>query len=336
MHKSLGEHTGHRTMVKYGPSVDPTPAERLAKFAHEAIQDDARSETERHESPAPAGRLWTEGDTDWLDPYDQLVNPLPSFSSDPGENGSSAQVREPTLLQIMETIKSCHASLYTQIETIRVDFTLLKHNVHKVRLRVTQPEQLIRAVENDLNPLMMQVRDVAADHKSQEAKLGDIEDRLCRNILRFLGFPEGLEGNRPEEFLLSWLKQTFGDDSFSHLFAIEGSLRVPLRAPPPGSYPRPMLARFPYFRDKETILHKAHNLPDLLYNNNRISIFPDFSAATQKQRAAFQSVKQRLRECSLPYSMLYSAKLRVIHKGNAQFFTSPKEANHWLESLGSG
>lgn len=94
-----------------------------------------------------------------------------------------------------------------------------------------------------------------------------------------------------------------------------------------------MLARFLYFRDEETILHKAPNMQELLYNNNRITIFPDFSAATQKQRAALQSVKQRLCERSLPYSMFYPAKLTVIHKGKVQFFTSPKEVNRWLESL---
>lgn len=63
--------------------------------------------------------------------------------------------------------------------------------------------------------------------KSQEVKLGDIGVLLRRNNLHFLGFPEGSEGKRPEEFLLSWLKQTIGDDSFSHLFAIKQAHGVP-------------------------------------------------------------------------------------------------------------
>lgn len=65
-------------------------------------------------------------------------------------------------------------------------------------------------MEDDLTPLMTMVREVAADHKSQQSKLGDIEDRLHRNNLRSLGFPEGTEGKQPEEFLLAWLKNTFG------------------------------------------------------------------------------------------------------------------------------
>lgn len=321
-------------MVKYGPSMDPTPAEKLAKYAHGDSQDGARQRGKRPVNADPPDHEWTEGDGDWLDPTDPLAHSLPSLHSDSEESGSGTQGGEPTLLQIMDTIKSCHAALSTQIETIRVDFALLKDDVRKVKQRVTQTEQRISTVEDDLHPLLLQVRDMSADNKSQEAKLGDIEDRLRRNNLRFIGFPEGTEGKNPEEFLLSWLKQTFGPESFSHLFAIERAHRVQLRPPIPGRYPRPMLARFLYFRDKETILRKARNLSELLHNNNKISIFPDFSAAAQKKRAAFQSVKQRLRERSLPYSMLYPAKLRVVHKGQTQFFLSPKEANRWLESLG--
>lgn len=118
-----------------------------------------------------------------MDPSDSLAIPLPSPSPEPGEGGSGAQVRDPTLTQIMDNIKSYHASLSAQIETIRVDFALLKDDVHKIRHGVTNAEQRISEVKDDLNPLMVQMRDVTADHKSQEAKLGDIEEWLRRNNL---------------------------------------------------------------------------------------------------------------------------------------------------------
>lgn len=141
----IGEQTGYPIMVKYRPSVDPMLAEKLAKVAHKATQDGARSGTERRAPSASASCLWTEGETDWLDPSDPLAIPMPSPQSDLGESGSGTQAGEMTLLQIMVTIKSCHAALSTQIETIRVDFALLKDNVHKVRQRFTQTEQRISA-----------------------------------------------------------------------------------------------------------------------------------------------------------------------------------------------
>lgn len=139
-----------------------------------------------------------------MDATDPLAIPVPS--SDGEASGSGSQVGEPSLSQNMETIKSWHACLYIQIDSIRVDFALLKDDVHKVRKWVTTAEQRISAVEDDLTPLMLTVWEVVVDHKSQEAKLWDIEDRLRRNKLCFLVFPEGMEGKQPEEFLLSWLK----------------------------------------------------------------------------------------------------------------------------------
>lgn len=81
-------------------------------------------------------------------------------------------------------------------------------------------------------------------------------------------------------------------------------------------------------------MRTSRNLSDIKFNGNKISIFPDFSATTQKQRAAFTAVKKRFRDKQLSYSMLYPAKLRVINDGKAQFFLSPSEASDWLDGLG--
>lgn len=55
-------------MVKYGPSVDSTPAEKLAKFAHEDSQDGAQQGKERCATSVPPDRRWTKGESDRLDP----------------------------------------------------------------------------------------------------------------------------------------------------------------------------------------------------------------------------------------------------------------------------
>lgn len=161
-----------------------------------------------------------------------------------------------------------------------------------------------------------------------------MEDRLRRNNLRFLGFPEGSEGKAPEQFMEQWLTSTFGANMFSKMFAIERAHRVPLRPLPPGAPPRAMLIKLLYFRDREAIIRAAREKGNILFNGNGITIFPDFSVATQKQRATFLVIKRRLRDLQLPYSMLYPARLRVIHQGKAHFFTDPKEAAHWADTLG--
>ena len=95
-----------------------------------------------------------------------------------------------------------------------------------------------------------------------------------------------------------------------------------------------MIAKVLHFRDRENILRVARTDPELTFDGYRISIYPDFSAITQKQRASFQPVKKRLRDLNLIYSMLYPAKLRVVENGKAYFFTNPTEASQWLDTYG--
>lgn len=68
---------------------------------------------------------------DWLDATDLLANLTVSKSAEFVEENSRTQAGEPTLSQIMSAKKQCQVSLSMQIDTLRVDFYLLKDNVHK-------------------------------------------------------------------------------------------------------------------------------------------------------------------------------------------------------------
>lgn len=91
-----------------------------------------------------------------------------------------------------------------------------------------------------------------------------------------------------------WLKVMFGKDSLLKFFAIERAHRVPFRAPPPGSQPRPFLIKLLYYKDEVIILQKAREIKNIQYNGTWISIYPDFSPELQKQRARFIECKRRL------------------------------------------
>lgn len=122
--------------------------------------------------------------------------------------------------------------------------------------------------------------------------------------------------------------------TFTKLFAIERAHRIPGRVPPKGAPPRSMIAKVLHFRDRENILRAARTGPEMSFDGYRISIYPDFSAVTQKQRASFQPVKKRLRDLNLIYSVLYPATLRIVENGKTYFFTNPTEALEWLDALG--
>lgn len=241
---------------------------------------------------------------------------------------------EPSLKQIMEAICTCQATLTEHIDGIRAEMSFLKNDVQNIRERATEAEHRISDLEDVVRPLENKVQHIHCEVNAHTDKLSDMEDRQRRNNIRLVGFPEKAEGKQPEDFLEMWLKENMVNNTFSRLFAIERAHRVPSKPPSPGSHPHPMIARILHFRDRENILCAARTMGDLQFNGNRISIYPDFSSATQKQRASFVHVKKRLRDLQLAYSMLYPAKLRVVDRGKVSFFSSPIEASRWLDTRG--
>lgn len=64
---------------------------------------------------------------------------------------------------------------------------------------------------------------------------------------------------------------------------------------PSGAPPHPVLVRILHFKDQDTILRAARDLPDLKIDNGKISIFPNFSAEVQQHRQQFFEIKKCLR-----------------------------------------
>lgn len=69
------------------------------------------------------------------------------------ENGQATDTpqAEPTLADIMFPIQDCKASLTTQIESIRIDFYLLKQNL---RYRTGATEERIISLEDTVHPYL--------------------------------------------------------------------------------------------------------------------------------------------------------------------------------------
>ncbi|KAJ1109402.1 hypothetical protein NDU88_006763 [Pleurodeles waltl] len=68
-----------------------------------------------------------------------------------------------------------------------------------------------------------------------------------------------------------------------------------------------------------------------LYENCKISIYPDYTNKVQNSRKGFMEVKAKLRAMSIRYMHLYPARLKVLSGGKAHFFEGPEEVWRWLE-----
>lgn len=106
---------------------------------------------------------------------------------------------------------------------------------------------------------------------------------------------------------------------------------MPARRPPEGAPPRTFIAKFLNYRDRDAILCLTREKGDIPFHSVYISVFPDFSAEVQKQRARFLEVKRRLRVHHLKYAMLFLARLRIVGDDRAHFFEDPVLASAWLD-----
>ncbi|KAJ1093124.1 hypothetical protein NDU88_006233 [Pleurodeles waltl] len=58
--------------------------------------------------------------------------------------------------------------------------------------------------------------------------------------------------------------------------------------------------------------------------------YPDYTTEVQRKRTSHIKVNQLLCECNITYSLLFSARLRVVDEGKTQIFPSAEDAWTWL------
>lgn len=241
---------------------------------------------------------------------------------------------EPTLRDILAAVTVCNSSITNlagEVKSMKMEISFVHQDMQKLHECTSAVEGRISTLEDEWQPLQRDVKYTHSMAAANASRLEDMENRLRRDNVRTVGIPEKAEGKNPVAFIEAWLTGTFGKDAFSSMFAVERAHRVPTRPPPQGAPPRAFLFRLLNYRDRDTILSKARVTPSLKVDNTKISLFPDFSAEVQRQRAKFLDIKKRLRAVNVQYFMLYQEKLKVLANGSSHFFDNPTAVMHWLD-----
>lgn len=208
------------------------------------------------------------------------------------------------------------------VSLIRHDMETFRSCLGEAEARISQAEDTIRADSREIHALQIQV-------KALQDKAVDTENRLRRNNLRIQGLPERAEGPKQAEFADSFLTMLFGLENLPASFVMERAHRVQPTPPIPEAPRWPFLLRLLNYRDRDTTLSLACKKQALSFNNNKISIFPDYSPEVQQRHRSGTEVRKRLREKGLAYSLLFPSKLRIIDGDRFRFFVS---APTWLDA----
>uniref|UniRef100_H3AKZ7 L1 transposable element RRM domain-containing protein n=1 Tax=Latimeria chalumnae TaxID=7897 RepID=H3AKZ7_LATCH len=180
---------------------------------------------------------------------------------------------------------------------------------------LTESDERLSAAEARIMMLTSTVADL-------RDKIDDQENRARRNIIRILGFPEGVE----QEALPMLLKLPTGMD-----LSLERAHRS--LAPRPGQRLRPFIIKLLRFPVKELLLRSARDLGTLEWEGHKILLFLDLSRALQNRRQQFLSVKRILRDKMIKYGLFYLATLWVTYKGTTSSFATAEEAEKFVKTL---
>lgn len=230
---------------------------------------------------------------------------------------------------ILKGISASKAELMGRIDHLSSECNLIRHDLDKIRGRLTTVETRVSDIEDTSHDHGAQLAELRDQVRALQHKAIDAEDRQRRNNIRVVGLPEGAEGDKPAQFAELFFKELLSIQDMPTTYVVERAHRVPTGSRPPGAFPRLFLVRFLNFRDM--LLTQARKLQELRHENTRVMLFPDFSAATQQKQRSFNEVRRRLREKEVKYSMLYPSKLRVQHKGMVKFFEHPEETCDWMD-----
>uniref|UniRef100_A0A8P4KJ98 L1 transposable element RRM domain-containing protein n=1 Tax=Dicentrarchus labrax TaxID=13489 RepID=A0A8P4KJ98_DICLA len=157
----------------------------------------------------------------------------------------------------------------------------------------------------------------------------DLENRSRRQNLRIIGIPKSAENGKRTAFMASFFAEVLGEEIPSPL-VLDRAHRTLAAKPKPGDRPRPMIVRLHYYSDKEKILQLSRNKGELKFREARIHIFPDMSAELSRCRAAFNSVKAKLRQAGIKYGMFHLADLRLTCDGISHSFKEPADVEDFL------
>lgn len=241
------------------------------------------------------------------------------------------------LSQIMQGVEDTNGTLKemrAEIGAARTDITLIRDDLKRIRERIGEIEERLGEMEDKTVDWESELKRITVNQKTMQDKLIDLEDRSRRKNLRVIGFPEKSEGANCEEFMEKWLQESYPTLNSLKNFGIERAHRVPFKMTPPGSSPRTILVKLYSSRDRDILLRKSREEGDKEFNGAKIAIYPDYSKTTQEARMKFVQVKRRLRQAGITYSLVFPAKLRVVHQEKVIFFTSAPEASEWIDTRG--
>ncbi|KAJ1188479.1 hypothetical protein NDU88_005240 [Pleurodeles waltl] len=156
--------------------------------------------------------------------------------------------------KLLQAVLDTKLALEVKIDSVVQEVNLLQVDHHKLADSVARNEPCLTTVQPALRDLQTQVMQLTTPVSSLQRRAEDVEGRLRRNTICFLGFLKCAEAPSAELCLELWLITTVLGNKLPPFFSIKRAHQILHRPLPPGDQPRPLIARLFNFRDRDLVL----------------------------------------------------------------------------------
>ena len=120
-------------------------------------------------------------------------------SSSEVPNAAQTRPQPDRFTEILEAIQASRSALEGQIGGVQMEVALVRQDLRNAVDRVTEAEGRVSELEDTVKELRSTVSRLSSKTSELEFRAEDAENRARRNNLRFVGFPEDIEGRNEIE-----------------------------------------------------------------------------------------------------------------------------------------
>ncbi|CAH2283486.1 Hypothetical predicted protein [Pelobates cultripes] len=172
-----------------------------------------------------------------------------------------------------------------------------------------------------------------ADNVKLWQKMADTEDRSRRNNVRFRGIAESILPDKLYSYITT-MCTVLAPTVSANAWEIDRVHRLPKPPRLARDTPRDVIARFHYFKSKDTLLQAARATNNLPAPYEGIQLYADLSALTMARRRDFSTITKTLRNHKLNYRWGFPTKLLVWRNGKLYVLADPDQGLTVLKDWG--
>lgn len=254
--------------------------------------------------------------------------PTEDTASNSPEKQTDAKVSLEKVFTEITKMSTTLQSVAADTIAIKETMTELKESVNGLQVRMEEAEGHISQLEDVTGGL-------TTDKDAKEKKINALWERVQmlenhskRNNVRLVGLKEKYGTNGTLETCVKKVLSEGLGINMEGEFEIERVHRILAPMPSEDQPPRPVLIRF--------LRQSARECRGLLWEDRRLSVFPDMSRELAEKRKTFLPAKKALQQLNLRYTLAFPATLRFTWKSRNHSFTSTEEAERFISTLRKG